>query len=107
MMRFFRSLFRSGGDIGARLDELAIYRSTNALALHPNPASLYVTLQLDAMPCKGVVVVRDALGRVALGQTWPGGTIVTMDIRTLPAGPYTLEVLDKDRRMATARLFVE
>jgi trimeric autotransporter adhesin len=73
-------------------DELT---ATVGFHLFPNPtADARVTLEIAATPQPQPLTVFDALGRAVQTITVPAGvTMHTLDIRTLPAGVYSVRVI--------------
>lgn len=66
--------------------------TTSAVSVFPNPATDVLSIQVNGKKTKASVIVADLTGRkVASGTTAADGTF---DLRSLPAGSYTITVND-------------
>lgn len=66
-----------------------------ALHVWPNPAQEVLHVELPEAARRAMVTVRDALGREVLQQALRSpGSPMALDIRALPPGLYTVEVMD-------------
>ena len=81
-------------------------QSPITFSLYPNPASAYVTVELEQQLSQGLLVLRDALGREVLQQR-VGGHYNTLAVQGLAPGVYLLELWGDGRRMAKQRVVVE
>ncbi|MCB0794752.1 MAG: PQQ-dependent sugar dehydrogenase [Flavobacteriales bacterium] len=69
-------------------------QATNGFALFPVPANDILYVQAgDVIPTGGMVLVMDAMGRVAASGPWGGGTQVAL--RTTDLAPGTYQVLSR------------
>jgi uncharacterized delta-60 repeat protein len=74
--------------------------------LYPNPVSTQLTVHLEKLPQQGELVLRDALGRVALRErvtTYQQ----TLGLHGLGSGVYLLELWSKGQRVGCDRVVVE
>ena len=62
----------------------------NVIPVFPNPVHAQITVQLDA--AEALVRLYDDMGRLVLQRRHPGGTL-KIDVSDLPAGAYSLSVL--------------
>ncbi|MBK9146670.1 MAG: T9SS type A sorting domain-containing protein [Flavobacteriales bacterium] len=93
-----------GGEIGlgvqhARTEE-------QPMRLYPNPASGFVTVELERVPTAAMLVVRDALGRIVMEQG-VNGYINTFSVHGLGEGMYNLELLQHGKRIDIQRVVVQ
>jgi Secretion system C-terminal sorting domain len=80
--------------------------ATEPVRLFPNPATDRVTVQLPAEAAQATVRVINALGQVALLQTASAVSAVSLDLRGLPAGAYTVVVSTPGQPATSQRLLV-
>ena len=77
-----------------------------SFSLYPNPATTYVTVELEAMPRNGQLVLRDALGREVLRQR-VAGYHNTVPLQGAGKGVYLLELWEEGERRVAQRLVVQ
>jgi uncharacterized delta-60 repeat protein len=77
-----------------------------SFSLYPNPATTYATVELEAMPRNGQLVLRDALGREVLRQR-VAGYHNTVPLQGLGKGVYLLELWEEGERRVAQRLVVQ
>jgi len=77
-----------------------------SFSLYPNPATTYATVELEAMPRNGQLVLRDALGREVLRQR-VAGYHNTVPLQGLGKGVYLLELREEGTRRVAQRLVVQ
>ena len=74
--------------------------------LYPNPVSTQLTVHLEKLPQQGELVLRDALGRVALRERVTSHQH-TLGLHGLGSAVYMLELWSKGQRLASERVVVE
>jgi len=89
-----------GGSVGIAEHEAVSF------SLYPNPATTYATVELEAMPRNGQLVLHDALGREVLRQR-VAGYHNTVPLQGLGKGVYLLELREEGTRRVAQRLVVQ
>ena len=77
-----------------------------AFKLSPNPASGVINLDLDKLPVDGELVLRDAPGREMMRRRLTSH-YTTLELGTLNAGVYLVELFSEGKRIGAQRLVVE
>jgi hypothetical protein len=62
---------------------------------HPNPASSVISIAPELLRSKGTLQIHDAQGRLVHSGT----ALAQLDLTTLPAGWYTIALLDRDHTL--------
>jgi uncharacterized delta-60 repeat protein len=81
-------------------------RERISFTLYPNPATTQLTVQLEQLPRQGELVLRDAVGRVALREPVAAHQH-TLGLHGLGSGMYLLELWSKGQRLGSERVVVE
>ena len=71
------------------------------LLLYPNPAQSSITCLLKGQMISAIEI-RDTLGELVLAER-AGGTMVTIDVAHLPAGPYCILIKGREQGIVSRR----
>ena len=71
---------------------------TTEIKLYPNPTTDYITIELSNVSSASEVVIYNSFGQIILHQRNLNDSSTTLDVTHLPAGIYTVSILDKNKK---------
>lgn len=71
---------------------------TTDIKLFPNPTTDYITIELSNVSLVSEVIIYNSFGQIVLQQRNLNDSSTTLNVMHLPAGIYTVSILDKNKK---------